>query len=269
MTSHPHRERPTSLRRGVAPLALGLAILVTLPALRTPRWNFDCVGYSGVARTWLGGQRRDVHQIVYQELAQVAPRQAFDSIAGGSRYRVAVRANAEVFALQLPFYSSKPLYVALVAALAAAGVNSITACFWIAAASFAALSYIFIACMLKLACDRIACAASVLLLLSPQFQELGGLATPDSLAAALCLGGVGSFVILDQRTLGIMLLLGAVLTRPDSVIFAVAILTWALAQRGATPRTIVGGLFLVTSVAVVAQRLSNTPSDRDLNRSDR
>src|SRR5690349_16784406 len=96
-------------------------------------WNFDCIGYAGAARQSLGESLPQVHTTVYRELEAVAPQDRAEKIEQGSEYRKVVHEDWRAFALQLPFYASKPLYICLIAFATRLGANSVDASFWTSA----------------------------------------------------------------------------------------------------------------------------------------
>jgi len=238
-------------------LALAFSSVLLSLAAQEPAWNFDCVGYAGAARGWLEGATPITHRAVYEDLSRAAPRAAVDQIVRGSAYRKAVSEKPEVFALQLPLYQNKPLYVGLVAATTALGMNGISACFWISAVSFGAFALVFLTTALRLAPAWVAWTASALLLCAPPFLDLGRLATPDALAAAFSLGGVVTLVFSNRLRLGSVLLLLATLTRPDSILLVLAVVGWRFRDHLRTVRSGIVGALLAVTIAAITLGLSS------------
>lgn len=192
----------------------------------TPAWGFDVVCYAGAARSWLGEAPAQAHANVYRELASTAPADAVHAIRSLSEYRQTVAASAEAFLVQLPMYSVKALYVAIIAAIVQLGGNSIIAPFQISAVAYGGF-----ACLVLLAIARVASIPAMLavglpLLLSPPFLEVGRLPTADALSASIIFGGAYALVFTDRPLIGAGLVFLAIVTRPNNVILGLALAMW-------------------------------------------
>ncbi|HMI93282.1 MAG TPA: hypothetical protein VK509_18050, partial [Polyangiales bacterium] len=217
--------------RGPSGLVFVVLAGVALGALAAsqPEWNFDSIGYAGAAGRWLGSSDADLHQRVYAELEAAAPAKARREIAAGSGYRSALASDAHAFASQLPFYSGKPLYVALVALAARLGLNAVASAFYVSAVVYGLLAIAWLLALGRLASRPLAWGLGLCILLSPPLRELGRLGTPDALAALFAFAGACTVLFAHgRRGLGIALVLwlAAICARPDSAVFALALLAW-------------------------------------------
>lgn len=219
-----------------------------------PDFNFDCVLYAAAARQFLGENPHDVHLQTYRDLERVAPQDARYAIARGSEYRTTLSTDVAALRIQLPFYENKPLYVAIVAALVAAGANSIKATFWVSAVAYGAFAAALLISIRRISTRNVASAVVLCLLLSPQFTEIGRLATPDSLAAALSFAGVACVVLWSHQALAIVFLIAAVLARPDSIFFCLTPLTWQYATGRATQAAVVRSAGVSFACLIAAYR---------------
>ena len=229
-------------------LLLGLCLGCVLWTSYEREWNFDCVGYAGAARALLGESPTELQAHVYEDLALAAPPYARHDIADGSGYRSKLSHDAETFAVQLPLYRNKPLYIVLVAAATGLGANSIRACFWISSAALALLAYLMVDTLSRSVSTPRAWAVSVALISLPAIRRTGAIATPDALCGALAFAGLRSVVLRKQRQ-SIFFGLLSILARPDIVPFSLGVIAWPMARR---PKAHVQLAAWVTLATVVA-----------------
>ena len=58
--------------------------------------------------------KKEIHDIVYQEVEKEVPKEAFEKLIANNDYRKECYENIEVFFHELAFYRVKPLYVRMV-----------------------------------------------------------------------------------------------------------------------------------------------------------
>ena len=221
----------------------------------SPEWNLDGVFYS--ALTMPCSSFADVHDKVYAAVERDVPSPSVEALTGGSAYRTTIRTSAKAFALQLPFYTSKPLYVWLGQCVTALGGSSVRAPYLVSAISFALIGLVLpLLCVAAGAARTDALIASALAVWLPSLRELGALASPDALATALTM--CAAVVSLSHPRLTFLPLTGAVLARPDAVILAGGLLAalWTRQQTRLPTREIVFASVLVVVVAFLVPRLS-------------
>jgi len=170
-------------------------------------------------------------------------------LGSGSAYRRAIRDDVQVFALQLPFYTNKPLYL-LGGRLALSGGAAVArAPFVVSAVSYALIAVAL--CALAVALGSYVFGASVavmLTMLSPPLRELADLASPDALDAARH-GGTRR-VALARLGCAALPLVAATTTRPDASILALGVLYACWSCEPTQRRTLTFGAVAVVVCAV-------------------
>src|SRR5690606_3724878 len=162
----------------------------------------------------------------YQDAKAAAPPRDYNALVASSNYRKRVAKYAPIFAAQLPMYSNKPLYAALVTACVAAGVNSIAAPFYVSATTYGVLAALLAWLLVSQVGRRAGWAMAVALALLPPLLELGRLATPDAACAVFSLWGSWLLFRGERTGAAVILLILATLTRPDHVFFNAGLAVW-------------------------------------------
>jgi hypothetical protein len=219
-------------------VALGIAGY----AVYRPAGNADLIHYIAVVHQWQGATGADLNAQTYADLEAFLDDEQFTDITGGrgiselgrDAYLRTIKADPEALRQQLPFYSVKPLYPALMAGLSMVGIPLGLASVLISAAAYAAL----ILLLFRWASRHVAAWPSVLLVtliaLSAPFWVLARLSTPDALALLITTAAL--YVLLEWRRPGLALgiLLVATLARPNAVVVLFAIATIAALARPAS-----------------------------------
>ncbi|MFI5308461.1 MAG: hypothetical protein ACHQ53_13975 [Polyangiales bacterium] len=232
--------------------------MLALLAAAEPEWNFDCIAYAATARAWLGESSPTRHARVYADLAAIAPTKVQVDIGQGSEYRRSIAADHRKLTAQLPFYANKPLYIGLVALQVAFGINSIAATFIVSALAYGLLAVAFLGCWTRITDRPLVWVVAGCVLLAPPIREVGQLATPDALAAALAFVGLSLLALRERFVLGTGLMLASILARPDSVLLVLAVLVWSAWSKRADRRTIV--MAASASVATLVVMSSAIPT---------
>ena len=106
----------------------------------TPYYNWDIIGYVGVAYSFVEDKAELVHTKTYSEIKENVPSSQYSLLIGqgsGSKlYKSAVARNPENFVQQLPFYSVKPLYPTLMLLLKWLGIDLVSASVLISQTSY-------------------------------------------------------------------------------------------------------------------------------------
>lgn len=195
-------------------------------ALRQPSYSWDLVGYIGSSIS------SSDPQTVYREaFAAIQPIRSDKGIQLENPYRVDVAANPFHFAEQLPLYSIKPAYVALIKALHRLGLPYPKSAVVISATSNFALAMLLWFWLSSHVEGVLLFVAGTLIMLSPNVLELSRWATPDALAMLVVAAGL--YLILGRQKYfwGSALLVLAVWIRTDSVVLA-GIVMFVLLLRG-------------------------------------
>jgi hypothetical protein len=203
-----------------------LFLLLSAYAVLQPEYTWDLLGYIGCSVD--STDARAIHDVAFDAIRPFATKK---DIQIDNPYRADVAANAFHFAEQLPFYSIKPLYVALIKVEHRLGMPFPRAAVAISAASNFLLAIVlwrWLSAYLSGLPLAVSCA---LIMLSPNILELSRWATPDCLAtfvAALAL-----YLILERNLYfwGCSLLMVDIWVRTDVLVLA-GIVFLALLLRG-------------------------------------
>ena len=102
--------------------------------------------------------------------------------------------NSKIFANQLPFYTVKPVYPALMSLFVRAEINPVTATMIISGAAYAAICFLLYVWISRWLNPAISLIITALLSLNPVLTPLAQLATPDALSVFVLL--LGTFFVL-------------------------------------------------------------------------
>jgi len=256
-----HTSATASLRRRTH-LASWLAIVAIVVvvgalALRRPAGNPDIVFYVATAHSWQGLSGQALSDATYADLRSFLTAEQWADVTGtsgdptdvGNVYQRAALADPVSLAQQIPFYSVKPLYPALMLTLGMVGVPLPLSTVLISVLSYAVVGLLLFAWARRHHGPIAALVLVGLAVLSPPFWVLAGLSTPDALALALVTGATFAFAELRRPALMVVLMLIAVLARPNTAILALAMLGVAAA---ATPSSRVRLRPLAAVAAAVA-----------------
>jgi hypothetical protein len=211
----------------VAALAVGAASKMKL--------GWDGLAYMAIVLTWEGKSTEQAHAEVYAQAAHVLPEDNYQALVNGSpawgeaAYRQAVHKDADLFAQQLPFYETRPLYLACLYALHQLGLSLPEAMLFVSAAAYLFIAGLLWAWLNKYLRWPYGSLLALLLALSPPLMQVAKATTPDAMSAALLLAGF--YVLLERRSVyGFgAVMLAAIGVRHDNaiwVLFVLAYLAW-------------------------------------------
>lgn len=216
-------------RRRLATALFFLAIAALCVAgYRSPRHNWDLLGYAGVAASWDTTDAAAIHARVYGLARAGLPPGTFAELTSDPRdradraYRQAMYLDPQRFVQQLPYYRVRPLYVGLLYALDHAGLGFLRAMVLVSVAAYAGLAAIVLAWLRRhLPLPWAALAALLLALSPPMLEALRNSASPDPLSAFVLL--LGLYLLLERRhaPAGAWVILAAVFVRSDNAILTV------------------------------------------------
>ena len=152
-----------------------------------PHFNWDLIGYVGAAYSFTSRDAESIHGATFTDIAQNVPAETYAALTTGSPFRSAIAEDPKRFAQQLPFYSGKPVYPALMRLGAEFGY-SLTA----VSAVIPQAAYCLIALLVYLWLGRhyaplLAFVAASLLVSMPFVLELARYSTPDALSTLVIL----------------------------------------------------------------------------------
>jgi hypothetical protein len=171
---------------------VGFFLLLSAYAVLQPEYSWDLLGYIGSAVD--STDARTIHDVAFDAIRPVAAKK---DIQVDNPYRVDVAANAYHFAEQMPFYSIKPVYVALIKGEHRLGIPLPRAAVAISAVSNFLLALLVWRWLSPYLAGLPLAASCTLIMLSPNILELSRWATPDSLATLVA--ALGIYLILERN----------------------------------------------------------------------
>ena len=243
-------------------LIVGYVVFAAVSATRNRVWDWDVLAYTGCVEELHGGTPEEVHEAVYAQLEEHAPRQANEDLRSRNEYRARLASDPEAFSAQLPFYRGRVLPIALLAGFDRLGVSPIQGAFGLSFLSGLVIALVFLFWVSRYVAFSPIVAASALWLLLCDWSTTLAMATPDTLAAALIVAGV--FLLLETRYLfPALILLGLSLaTRADHVIFVGPLLALRyfhpLHGRALSIRALVTTLILYAGVVLLCTKGRDT-----------
>lgn len=239
----------TSLVFSAAIAALGIVSAAAWQSAQHPSWNLDGIFYAVLIQP-SATSLAERHRVAYASTAALAPTPERTALESGSSYRRALRDDLNVFALQLPFYTNKPLYLWAGRLALASGAATAHAPYVVSAISYVLTGIgLFVLGLLLGARPIWMSLAAALAMLSPPLRALAELATPDALSTMLLLAG--AIVVLRTPAWAVLPLLAATATRPDVGILSLGIL-FACWRFEPTPRRALQLGMLGASICAVA-----------------
>jgi hypothetical protein len=251
---------------GLALAALISGIYATWFAQK-PLYNWDMIPYVGIALLDAGQPASTLREKTYDVIKKSTAAEAHEFLLGGSEYkkdtynrgadyRYMVANDSKIFADQLPLYTVKPVYPALMSLLYRVGVNPVRASIAISATAYAAiclLLYVWISQWLN---PALSLPIAALLSLNPILTPLAQLATPDALSVFVLL--LGTFFVMETKSLrtGVGIFIASILIRPENIIYAFIFLAFLAAIRRLALTSCAIGLCVAFGIYFAETRLS-------------
>ena len=257
--------------RFLAPLLAMLVVLIAVGAyaLYRPAANADLVDYIATVQQWRGLSGQALSDATYRELeAYLTPAQyadvtgtAGDPSLNRNVYLRALAADPSALEEQIPFYSVKPLYPGLMLGLGAIGIPLGLASVLISATAYVLLGVLLLIWFRRHLGPWTSTLMASLLVISPPFWVLSQLSSPDALALLLVASAALAFAELRRPGLSIVVLLIAILARPNAALIAIALIGVASVARPTSgvrlrPIWAVGGVVATVAVTLVLQSVS-------------
>jgi len=221
-----------------------IAVVVVLGgySLYRPAGNADIVEYVATVHVWHGLSGQMLSDATYRDLAAFLTPAQYNDVTGAAgdptsnrnAYLHALATDPTALAEQIPFYSVKPLYPALMAGLNALGLSLGVASVLISAIAYGLVGLLLFAWFIRHLSPWRAWLAATLLLVSPPFWVLGQLSSPDALTLLIVAIGAFTFVELRRPWAAIAVLLVAVLARPNAALLALAFIGVAAVATGSS-----------------------------------
>ena len=237
------------MRRLVALLAL-LALLAVNLRWAEPYYDWDMLGYIGVAERLGGATPAEAHRRAYDLAYRNVPPEQYAWLVEGGAYEQAVAEDPAAFEQQLPFYRIEPAYPLLILALDRLGVDPVRGSVWISRIAYLGIgvvAFVWLASFLS----PLAALATAWGVMSVQVAlEAARLPTPDALSAFVVLAALWLVFECQHFGRGLLLLLLSLPIRPDNLLWLLAVAGWR-ALRVRRDRAI-AGVGALAGVAIFA-----------------
>lgn len=221
-----------------ATMAMVIVVLfISGYALYRPAPDTDLLFYVGTVHQWEGLSPAANHEQAYREVRDFLGPAAYDAMIVENDYMRTVTADPASFIQQIPFYSVKVLYPAMLLLMSHLGIPIGLASVLISVIAYGATIFLVFDWLRRYHAPWMAWAIASLIALSAPLWTLARLESPDALAT-LC-AVVSLFLILEKgrANLGMVVLMVAILARPNGLILLVTIaLALALASPASSVR---------------------------------
>ena len=257
--------RPWRLKAAALCAVLYMAFFATYLATR-PSYDWDTIAYMAVALHMEGVPNDRLHDETYGLIRAALPQAWVDNLTGNlTPDAVAVAhatttmgnidlrqdwaAHSESFLAQLPFFSVKPLYPALMAVGNVFGVSLITSGLVISAIAYFLIGMLFFVWFAECMPPFIALGTAALLILNPWLVVLARSVGTDIFSIAFLLFGA-YFAIRDRPMLSASIFALSILARPENSVYAGMFLLYLGVTRKLTVLQTLG--FLIATFAFYA-----------------
>jgi hypothetical protein len=207
-----------------------LAIFYAVNFAQRPLYNWDMVAYIAVALIDSGQPADTAYRASHEAIARSVPPAVAERLKD-TRNEHLIAADETRFAALLPFFTVKPVYPALIAALHRMGVDLVAASVAVSASSYALiciLLYVWISRWVPLV---VGVALAALLFLSPFLTPIGQLSSPDALSTLVILLALFLAIERQHRAAGAALLVVAIAVRPENILYCGIFLAYLAASR--------------------------------------
>lgn len=223
---------------------LAFAVLATLKAY--PNW--DMLGYIASIKSLSADNAEQLHAEIYAGAKAYLSDAEYHELINKDSYRQTMAQNPELFELQIPYYQIRWLFLALIAALGAVGINPFLAGHIVASVSAALAGFILFKAFQR-------SVAPVLWLVFPLLFALSGaletarMYSPD--AMALLVFALAFYTFRYQHWLFFVVIALAVFVRTDLIVLVAlsSVLCIALRPKLSLPAIlsflVAGGFYLL------------------------
>ena len=229
MTANGRDLAPESPPSGVVAVILAwAAILVVTGAMVAyaavhPGANTDLIFYAATVHQWDGLDDQAIHDAALADARKDLGNTVYQAMVTENDYMRTVAADPEALVQQIPFYSVKPLFPALMIGLRFFGVSLGTAQLLISLASYFLLGLLVFIWLRRHHPPLVAAALGSLIIISSPWAVLARIQSPDALSLLLTVLAI--YLLLELRRVGpaFFVLLVTILARPNAVILLIAV----------------------------------------------
>lgn len=240
--------------------AFGLFLLVLMANIYAakPAYNWDLIGYVATAISYTENSPEVIHSKTYETVKQVVPQETFSLLTDldpqvdrmsqrfsptdlihrahalrTTSYRAAIATTPTFLVQQIPLYSVKPIYPALMWTLNAAGVDLVTASVIISKASYFGIGILIFVWLSAYLSPLLSFGGAALLSSVVYLVRLSINSSPDALSSLFILAAMYLLVERKHAKGALVLLVISVGVRPDNILLlAPTALYVAIFQRG-------------------------------------
>jgi hypothetical protein len=231
--------------------ALLLGVLSGFLAWARPSHNWDMLGYVGASLSGGGVSPEEIHRRAFAIVRENVSDSTWGWLTAGNPYRRTVAADPQAYVQQLPYYSSKPGYVALVHLGSRIGLNPVTATVWLSRAAYLLIGLSLWWWLRGVIGAVSAVPVTMLAMAMPTMLNLAKLSTPDGLSVLLTLNAVLLLVDRSRLLAGCGLLLLSIPIRLDNVLW-VGLLAMYLVLEDRRRWRVMAGWVAASGLLVIA-----------------
>jgi hypothetical protein len=203
-------------------LILYVALLVYHCWRVGPAYNWDLLGYLGASQMLVETDVRVIHAKTFTELKKQLPKKDYDSLTTGY-FSWEISKHPDLFFRQLPFYTVKPAYPALMLLLNFAGLSLVTASLVISKAAYLGVGLIVFGWLSRHLPLALCLFFASLISSYPYLVHVASFSSPDLFSTFIILAAF--FLMIEERSLRLSLglLILSVAVRPDNLLLLVIV----------------------------------------------
>lgn len=211
---------------------LSIVIYHAYASFKDPLYNWDILPYSAIVLQHEFNDAQLVHDRTYEYVQSAIPAEKYQLlIDSNSPYRDATFKDPYLFNSELKFYSVKPIYVAAVLFFYKIGFSLPSATILPGCISLILISVILLVWTSGLINKMVASIFCIFFLQLPFIMESARLSSPDMLNALFLFSGSYFLLVRKKNIPAFILFCAAVLTRPDSGLFIVLLMSFLFFQK--------------------------------------
>ena len=225
-----------------------VALVICRYAKKNSYYDLDIVMYTACAISGNNASPAEIHKQAYAMAKKDLGEEKFAQLTDSTKYfRNSVYKNAANFYSQLPFYTVKPLYVAVLSVAYKLGFSPILFSTYINIFCYLAIAAILLLYLTRISGFYKAYAASFCIMLLPVLLDTLKSNTPDMPAALLILAA--TLLLLSEkqsfRNMAVVVCCLLIFTRPENILFVAAFSAVCFRTRlPEYPKKYLGFLFL-------------------------
>ena len=211
-------------------------------------YDWDIIAYVGIVYSITEDSIEEAHARTYAEIKKSVSPRRYQFLIGenavSSEYIKIVARDPQSFAQQLPFYSVKPLYPAMLYLLSKLNIDIVPASILISQISYLLIGGLLMYWLTKYYPIVPACLLTIGLVSIPFVLLLATYSGPDGLSVLLVLLGLFLFTETKYLKSAIAVLLISITARPDNIILIALLAFYSFTFHQNTRKAAVGTLLI-------------------------